>query len=186
MGPVVLETVLQIFYDDVVETYQMLYNKKILAQTTQHQNALMYVPEGITIPNVPLSKTRQAIVIDISDQRLYAFEDDLLIYTSPITSGRNKFGTVKGNFSITKKQRNKLLRSPFKNIYYSLHVDYWIEFYPKYGIHDACNSKSCWRKEFGGQDYKSSGSHGCVNSPYDTVKWVYEWGEVGTAVRVQS
>ncbi len=31
----------------------------------------------------------------------------------------------------------------------SLHVDYWIPFYGSYGIHDACNEKSCWRTEFG-------------------------------------
>jgi lipoprotein-anchoring transpeptidase ErfK/SrfK len=83
------------------------------------------------------------------------------------------------------KQKNRLLRSPFKGISYRLHVDYWIQFYPKYGIHDACNSKSCWRKEFGGQDYKARGSHGCVNTPYDAVKWLYDWALIDTAVRVQ-
>lgn len=83
------------------------------------------------------------------------------------------------------KERNKLLRSPFKDEHYSLHVDYWIQFYPKYGIHDACNTRNCWRKEFGGQDYKTRGSHGCVNSPYDTVKWLYDWALEGTVVKVQ-
>jgi len=47
------------------------------------------------IPVVPKSKTHQAIVIDISEQRLYAFEDEMLIYTSQITTGKNGFATIR-------------------------------------------------------------------------------------------
>lgn len=47
------------------------------------------------IPAVPQSNTYQAIVIDISEQRLYAFEDEMLIYTSPITTGKNGFATIR-------------------------------------------------------------------------------------------
>ena len=37
------------------------------------------------------------------------------------------------------------------------------------GMHDAS-----WRKKFGGTIYQKSGSHGCINMPYDAAKTVYE------------
>lgn len=188
MGPVMADILLQAYYDYSYKKYEIFRTQEEAKQTEQmdrHQSALKYLPKGAIIPNIPLSKTQQAVVIDLSDQRLYAFEDGMLVYTNPITSGKNGYKTVVGDFSIMNKQKNRRLNSPFKNQHYSLHVDYWIQFYPKYGIHDACNSVNCWRKEFGGPDYTTRGSHGCVNSPYEAVKWLYDWSIVGTAVRVQ-
>ena len=37
------------------------------------------------------------------------------------------------------------------------------------GLHDAP-----WRGSFGGQIYKTNGSHGCINLPYDAAKLIYE------------
>ncbi|MEI6711502.1 MAG: L,D-transpeptidase [bacterium] len=88
MGPVVTDILLQIYYQDALQTYKTIQDKIIADQTGRHQTALKFLPKGVVIPAVPPSKTHQAIVIDLSDQRLYAFEDELLIYTSPITSGR--------------------------------------------------------------------------------------------------
>jgi len=185
MGPVVTDILLSTYYQHIYKTYQRLVGRDEEEKRRKESGALQYVPEGVVVPESPASDTNQAIVVDISDQRLFAFEEGALIYTTPITSGRKGFGTVQGDFSVTRKLQNRTLTSPFKNQTYRLHVDYWIEFFPKYGIHDACNSKSCWRKEFGGQDYITRGSHGCVNTPYEAVKWLYEWSKDGTAVRVQ-
>ena len=37
------------------------------------------------------------------------------------------------------------------------------------GLHDAT-----WRDKFGGDIYYSSGSHGCVNLPYQKAAVIYE------------
>lgn len=47
------------------------------------------------------------------------------------------------------------------------------------GIHDAS-----WRSEFGGNIYKSSGSHGCVNAPYTLAQAVFGSIDAGTAIVV--
>jgi lipoprotein-anchoring transpeptidase ErfK/SrfK len=47
------------------------------------------------------------------------------------------------------------------------------------GIHDAS-----WRRDFGSQNYKWTGSHGCVNTPVDLMPKLYEWSEIGTRVLV--
>lgn len=45
------------------------------------------------------------------------------------------------------------------------------------GIHDAD-----WRDEFGGEIYKTSGSHGCINVPPEIMPELYERTEVGMPV----
>ena len=47
------------------------------------------------------------------------------------------------------------------------------------GIHDAN-----WRRKFGGQIYKTAGSHGCINTPIVNVKVLYDKVEIGTPVMI--
>lgn len=185
-GPMTTYILLSTYYQDLEARYRVHLDRDTQPVIKQETTAMNYIPEWVTTPEPAPSDTHQSIVVDISDQRLYAFENGELVYTTPITSGKRGFSTVQGDFSVKSKKTNVTLNSPFKNITYKLHVDYWIQFHGKYGIHDACNSRSCWRKEFGGQDYLTKGSHGCVNTPYEAMAWVYEWVEPGTAVRVQA
>lgn len=50
-------------------------------------------------------------------------------------------------------------------------------FYGNVGIHDAT-----WRSSFGGNIYKTDGSHGCVNAPLYLAKTIYANIESGTPV----
>lgn len=103
----------------------------------------------------PYPSIYSLIEIDISEQKLYAYEDGELIMATQITSGKRGHGTIQGMFAVGKKQTKKLLVSPFADDPYRLWVDYWIPFAGAYGIHDACNSKNCWRTQFGGMDYQT-------------------------------
>jgi hypothetical protein len=59
-------------------------------------------------------------------------------------------------------------------------VDYWMPFNSDgEGLHDAS-----WRSKFGGNIYKTNGSHGCVNLPSDVAKELYGMIDVGTPVIV--
>jgi lipoprotein-anchoring transpeptidase ErfK/SrfK len=137
-----------------------------------------------TPPSAPFFDIYSQIFISLLDQKMYVYEDGDLILSTPITSGRKRFETVTWVFQVYNKQKNKILRSPFPDEKYELWVDYWIAFYGAYGIHDSCNRKNCWRKEFWVSSYTSAGSHGCVNTPYEAVKWIYDWAKIGTTVYV--
>jgi lipoprotein-anchoring transpeptidase ErfK/SrfK len=125
------------------------------------------------------------IYVSLKNQAMYVYEDGELILSTSITSGRTKHETVRGTFKIYSKERDHLMKSPFPEEDYELWVDYWMPFYESYGIHDSCNSKNCWRTKFGGADYVYGGSHGCINTPYNAVKFIYGWSRVGTTVYVQ-
>lgn len=116
---------------------------------------------------------------------MYVYEDGDLILSTPITSGRRDFETVRGKFQIYSKERDHLMKSPFPEEDYELWVDYWMPFYGAYGIHDTCNSQDCWRTRFGGPSYVYNGSHGCINTPYNAVRFIYNWAKIGTTVVVR-
>ena len=63
---------------------------------------------------------------------------------------------------------------------YKTFVKYWIGFLgSSYGIHDAS-----WRKKFGGKEYLTNGSHGCVNLPYSVAETIYNTVEKNYPVLV--
>lgn len=140
-------------------------------------------PDGV--PKSPIPDVYQLIYVSLSEQRMYAYEDGELILSTYITSGKQNFETIRGTFKVYTKQRGKLMKSPFPDIEYELWVDYWLGFSGAYGIHDSCNSRDCWRTKFGGSNYVWNGSHGCVNTPYNSVKFIYNWARIGTTVYVK-
>lgn len=136
-------------------------------------------------PKAPFSDIYTQIYITLSDQMMYVYEDNELILSTLITSGRSGFTTIRGTFKVYYKKRNKILKSPFPDQEYELWVDYWIAFHGAYGIHDACNSRDCWRTVYGTKSYIYNGSHGCINTPYKAVAFIYDWSRIGTTVHVK-
>ena len=47
---------------------------------------------------------------------------------------------------------------------------------------DLVSGNASWRSNFGGSIYKNSGSHGCINLPYDAADTIYKNVELGTPV----
>lgn len=115
------------------------------------------------------------IEIDMGNQKLYAYaEGEILIETDIVTGNvKRKMATPEGVVYVYKKQRNRTLRGPG----YASFVKYWMPVKGGIGLHDAS-----WRKKFGGDIYKTDGSHGCINIPRDVMSEIYENFEVGTPV----
>lgn len=137
--------------------------------------------ERLTV--VPPSPRQEGkiIVVNLALQRLYAYENGATLFPTavPITTGKNGFETVLGEFAIYLKEVQHRMTSPFPGIYYDDVVNYWMPFYLGYGLHDAP-----WRSVYGTQDYGAVGSHGCVNMPLNEASILYNWAEVGTRVFV--
>jgi lipoprotein-anchoring transpeptidase ErfK/SrfK len=123
------------------------------------------------------------IEVNLSSQRLWAYQGSQVIFSSYITSGATGqgFPTVTGLFSIYAKERSRYLNGRPYGWDYNVFVDYWMPFYGGYGLHDAD-----WRNSFGGQDYYYGGSHGCVNMPKSSAAFLYGWSEIGTPVQVHN
>lgn len=115
------------------------------------------------------------IEIDMTTQHMYYYQEGELKLDTDIVTGNmaRKMGTPEGINYVYNKQRNRVLRGPG----YASPVKYWMPVKGGIGIHDAS-----WRKEFGGEIYKKSGSHGCINTPTDVMSTLYDMVEVGTPV----
>lgn len=116
------------------------------------------------------------IEVSLTQQHMWFYENGKLVLHTDIVTGNNgSHDTPTGNYVIESRARDTTLTGPG----YSSFVSYWMGFCGGYGIHDAS-----WRSSFGGDIYKGDGSHGCVNTPYDKVKTIYEHTEYGTPVYV--
>ena len=115
------------------------------------------------------------IEVDMTEQKMYYYKDGILELETPVVTGNVSAGhsTPSRVCSVYLKQTKRILRGPG----YASPVDFWMPVYGSVGIHDAT-----WRNEFGGTIYKTNGSHGCVNTPYDAMKKLFEETEVGTPV----
>ena len=115
------------------------------------------------------------VEIDLSNQKVYFYLDGKKILEDDVISGNPNRGsqTPGGFYAIYGMRQNVVLTGPG----YASHVDYWMPFNGEIGLHDAY-----WQSKFGGELYKSRGSHGCVNLPYTTAETIYNLGYRGLPV----
>jgi LysM repeat protein len=114
----------------------------------------------------------RSIVVDLSDSRVYAYEDGALVRNVLVSTGLPGSPTVIGDFNIYVKYTAQLMTGPG---YYLPDVPYVMYFYQGYGLHGTY-----WHNNFG-----HPMSHGCVNLPTPEAEWFYGWADVGTPVHVQ-
>ncbi|WP_081677258.1 L,D-transpeptidase [Butyrivibrio sp. WCD3002] len=115
------------------------------------------------------------IIIDMGKQHLSYYKDGKLTLEYDVVTGNTGLGrsTPVGFFHVYNKRYHTILRGAD----YASYVNYWLGVNKGVGIHDAT-----WRREFGGEIYKHSGSHGCINSPLEKMEILYNSVEVGVPV----
>ena len=139
----------------------------------------IFVPVLAADPEFQLGHGLTYIDISIEKQRVILFENGRKAMESACVTGTpsRERATHYGSFRINYKQRNRILRGSQK--LYEAFVSYWMPFDGGIGLHDAT-----WRGSFGGNIYKSNGSHGCINLPPAFAKQLYERVTVGMPVYV--
>jgi lipoprotein-anchoring transpeptidase ErfK/SrfK len=111
------------------------------------------------------------IDVDLSQQRVYAYEGDVVVNSFLVSTGTARTPTVTGKFKIWIKLRSTNMRGPG---YYLTNVPYTMYFYKGYGLHGTY-----WHNNFG-----TPMSHGCVNLSIPDAEWLYNWAYEGTVVKV--
>jgi lipoprotein-anchoring transpeptidase ErfK/SrfK len=131
------------------------------------------------------------IKISITKRRLWACTGSKEVYSVAVITGlRNhpETETPVGTYKVYAKQTDTTLRGADSRGTWNDPVSYWIPFldnqYGTYGFHDAT-----WRPntDFGKISPDSAdASHGCIELPLASSKWLYDWTPVGTTVTVVS
>lgn len=111
------------------------------------------------------------IDVNLSEQRVYAYEGDVVVNSFLVSTGVAETPTVTGEYQIYVKVRIQDMSGPG---YYLPDVPWVMYFYEEYGFHGTY-----WHNNFG-----TPMSRGCVNMRIDDAAWLYDWASVGTAVNV--
>jgi lipoprotein-anchoring transpeptidase ErfK/SrfK len=113
------------------------------------------------------------IEVDLSEQKLYAWENGEIFLESLVSTGLPWWPTPEGEFTIWLKSRAVTMEGGEGKYYYNLPNVPYVMFFqnddlPKalgYGLHGTY-----WHNDFG-----KVHSHGCVNLPTSIAKELYYW-----------
>ncbi len=136
-------------------------------------NAISAAPAAspTPFPTAPIGENFRWIDVDLTHQRVIAYEGETPVRTVIVSTGLPRTPTVTGRFKIYVKYRAADMSGPG---YYLSKVPYVMYFYRGYGLHGTY-----WHNNFG-----QPMSHGCVNLPTSEAEWLFNWASVGTPVVV--
>ncbi len=114
------------------------------------------------------------VEISISEQRMWFYKNGTCLVDTPVVTGNPNKGNgtpAGGVWRLKDKKSPSVLvgRRPDGSIEYETPVTYWMPFNGGIGIHDLSK-----RSSYGGDIYLYNGSHGCINTPMDAVRTIYE------------
>jgi len=126
------------------------------------------VDHGGAIAHLQASN-RRWIEINLSSQRLIAWEGSIPIYAILVSTGKDSNQTPTGVFAIQTQQRYARMRGTGYDV---PNVPYTMYFTGNYAIHGAY-----WHHRFG-----TPVSHGCINVAVNHAHWLFTWSSIGTPV----
>lgn len=124
--------------------------------------------------------TQKQIYVSLTEEMLYAYDNDTVFMSEPISTGLELTPTPPGTFEVFRKTPSRYMQGPLPGVssqVYDLPGVPWNLYFTKEGavIHGAY-----WHNSFG-----RPWSHGCVNVSPQAARKLYEWADIGTVVIVQ-
>jgi lipoprotein-anchoring transpeptidase ErfK/SrfK len=131
------------------------------------------LPPTATLAPLSVHSNVRWIDVDLSHQRLTAYEGQTVVRTTLVSTGLARTPTPVGRYQIQTKLRYDDMSG---SGYYLPNVPYTMYFYRGYALHGTY-----WHNNFG-----HPMSHGCINLPTPEAEWLFNWAEVGTLVHIHS
>jgi LysM repeat protein len=141
----------------------------------------LVIPVGGASPPSPPSNTGSTspderwIDVNLSTQRLQAYEGNRVVYNAVVSTGLAWYPTPTGTYYIQRKYRYDDMTGGSRargDYYYVSNVPHVQYFYAGYSLHGTY-----WHNNFG-----TPMSHGCVNLNQTDAAWLYNWTSIGTKV----
>lgn len=167
----------EVVFDEPLRYPERVERKQYVAATPSVRH---FYSNGVLDRSHISTTTSKRILVDRSEQMLYAYDREELFMSVSISTGIQLTPTPRGNFTIYKKTPTRYMQGPIPGIstkYYDLPGVPWNLYFTNEGgvIHGAY-----WHKSYG-----RPWSNGCVNLPLHDARTLYEWAEVGTKVHVR-
>jgi len=144
----------------------------------------LVIPGGTSPAPAPAPQpggSNKRIVIDLSEQHMYVYQDGQLLYSWVTSTGMPGAATIPGNFEVLNKLPNAYAYT------WGLQMPYWLGIYwagsLENGIHALpimADGRILWDGYLG-----QPVSYGCVILSTENARTLYNWAEVGTPVDIQ-
>ena len=152
-----------------------------LAQANGIANpATIYVGQNLRLPGIVAGADKR-ILVDLSEQHLYAYEGDSLVYSFVASSGAGPTYTRTGEFQVQSKIPNAY------GSVWDIWMPHWLGIYwaggSENGIHALpimSNGQTLWAGYLGRPI-----SYGCIVLGSNEARLLYAWADLGTPVSIQ-
>ncbi len=170
------DTLYQIAQQFGTTVAQLAYLNEITNPST------IYAGQVLTlVSSMPSPTGTKRIVVDLSEQHLYAYQGEALQYSFVASSGAAPTYTRAGEFSVQSKIPNAYGST------WDIWMPHWLGIYwaggSENGIHGLPilpSGETLWAGYLG-----TPISYGCVVLGTDEARVLYDWAEIGTPVTVQ-
>ncbi len=144
----------------------------------------LVIPGGSSPAPAPAPQptgSNKRIVIDLSEQHMYVYQDGAMLYSWVTSTGMPGAATIPGHFQVLNKVPNAYAYT------WGLQMPYWLGIYwagsLQNGIHALpimADGRILWDGYLG-----QPVSYGCVILSTENAATLYNWAEVGTPVDIQ-
>ncbi|MBM4431690.1 MAG: LysM peptidoglycan-binding domain-containing protein [Chloroflexi bacterium] len=161
--------------------FALARNNGIADPSLIREGQVLRVPrQGLGRPGSP--QGRKQILISLSEQHLYAYEGDWLVYSFVASTGRAPYYTRCGDFQVQSKIPNAYGGA------WDIWMPHWLGIYwaggSENGIHALPidqSGQTLWAGYLG-----TPISFGCIVLGTAEAKALYDWAEIGTPVKIRS
>jgi hypothetical protein len=114
--------------------------------------------------------------VNLTTQSMVAYQGDVPIIESLVSTGKPRFETPTGTFRVNTKLPEQDMEGLIGGEYYNVAKVPDVMYFTDVGhaIHGAY-----WHNNFG-----TPMSHGCINLPLDVAEFIYEWAPMGMRVEI--
>ncbi len=177
---------------DTLASLALQYGTTIHAITTANSlknSNFVYVGQRLTIPGgsplaastAPVVTAYKSILVDISEQRIYVYEGDAMIWTALVSTGSPGLGTRTGTFYIQSKIPNAYGST------WNIWMPHWLGIYYAGGLENGFHSlpiqpdgSRLWSGYLG-----TPVSYGCIVLGVVEAERLWMWAEIGTEVNIR-
>jgi hypothetical protein len=164
---------------------KMLADRYDISTDPQRQGTIPIYDEALFVPPVaipaldaapPAPGGGRAVVVSLSQQALWAYEDGMVVRSTYVSTGKEKFRTPAGFYTVNTKVPEQDMAGVIGGESYNVPKVPDVLYFTNRGhaIHGTY-----WHENFG-----TPMSHGCINLPMDVADWMYEWAPLGMAVLI--
>ena len=148
---------------------------------TLHAGQSVIIPSIDILFDHPLI-THKRIVVDISDQHVYAYENDVLVHDFVASTGIESSPTLTGTFQVLDREENAYASN------WDLWMPHFIAVYRSgpgftngfHGLPTLSNGRRLWEGHLG-----RPVSYGCIVLGLEEAATLYQWVELGTQVIIR-